>query len=93
MDCMKGDFLMQTAIFFVIAVLFLLIIGKVFAWPLKMLMKLVLNAIAGGILLLLINFVGGPFGISIGINAVTALIAGLLGIPGVIFLIIFNMIA
>lgn len=84
---------MQIAIYFVIAVLSLLIIGKILAWPLKMLMKLIINAIAGGILLLLINFVGGPFGISISINAITALIAGFLGIPGVIFLIIFNIIA
>lgn len=84
---------MQTAIYFVIAVLSLLILGKILAWPLKILMKLVLNAVAGGILLLLINFVGGPFGINIGINAVTALIAGFLGIPGVVFLIIFNLIA
>jgi inhibitor of the pro-sigma K processing machinery len=88
---MEGEFVMQTAIYFVIAVLSLLIIGKVLAWPLKMLMKLVINAIAGGILLLLVNVVGGPFGINISINAVTALIAGFLGIPGVIFLIIFNM--
>lgn len=84
---------MQTAIYFVIAVLSLLILGKILAWPLKILMKLVLNAVAGGILLLLINFVGAPFGINIGINAVTALIAGFLGIPGVVFLIIFNLIA
>lgn len=84
---------MHTAVYFVIAVLCLLILGKILAWPLKMLMKLVFNAIAGGILLLLVNFIGGPFGISIGINAVTALIAGFLGIPGVVFLIIFNLIA
>jgi inhibitor of the pro-sigma K processing machinery len=90
---MEGEFVMQTAIYFVIAVLSLLIIGKVLAWPLKMLLKLVLNAIAGGILLFLINFVGGPFGINIAINAVTALIAGFLGIPGVIFLIIFKLIS
>jgi inhibitor of the pro-sigma K processing machinery len=90
---MKGEFVMHTAVYFVIAVLCLLILGKILAWPLKMLMKLVFNAIAGGILLLLVNFIGGPFGISIGINAVTALIAGFLGIPGVVFLIIFNLIA
>ncbi|GAA0127095.1 MULTISPECIES: pro-sigmaK processing inhibitor BofA family protein [Clostridium] len=82
---------MDTALIFIAAVIGLFIIGKLFAWPIKILMKLIINGIAGGILLLLINFVGGPFGIYIAINAVTALIAGLLGIPGVLFLIIFNL--
>ncbi|GAA0117603.1 pro-sigmaK processing inhibitor BofA family protein [Clostridium senegalense] len=82
---------MDTALIFIAAVIGLFIIGKLFAWPIKILMKLIVNGILGGILLLLINFVGGPFGIYIAINAVTALIAGLLGIPGVLFLIIFNL--
>ncbi|MGG7165714.1 pro-sigmaK processing inhibitor BofA family protein [Clostridium ihumii] len=80
---------MNAAIIFIFAVLGLIVLGKLLAWPLKILIKLVINALAGGILLLLVNFVGGPFGISIAINAVTALIAGLLGLPGVVFLIIF----
>ncbi|MBD8045735.1 MAG: pro-sigmaK processing inhibitor BofA family protein [Clostridium argentinense] len=87
---MKGDEFVEYGIFFIIAVLGLIIIGKLFAWPLKILGKLVINAIAGGILLFLINFVGGPFGIDIAINPTTALIAGFLGVPGVLFLIIFK---
>lgn len=87
---MKGDFGMEIALYFIIAVLVLLIIGKILSWPFKMLFKLVINAIGGGILLFLVNYVGGPFGINISINAVTALIAGFLGIPGVLFLLIFN---
>lgn len=82
---------MEAALIFIAAVLGLFIIGKLFAWPIKVLINLIINGIAGGILLLLVNFVGGPFGIYIAINAVTALIAGILGVPGVLFLIIFNM--
>lgn len=42
-------------------------------------------------LLVIVNLIGSYLGFSIGINAVTALIAGFLGIPGVIFLIIFKL--
>lgn len=82
---------MSESIFFIFAILGLVLIGKLLAWPLKIVFKLVINGIAGGILLLLVNFIGGPLGINIAINGATALIAGLLGIPGVLFLIIFNM--
>ncbi|WP_346849257.1 MULTISPECIES: pro-sigmaK processing inhibitor BofA family protein [unclassified Clostridium] len=81
---------MPNIIFFIIAIVAIFIIGKIFAWPLKVLLNLIVNGIAGGILLWLINLVGGNFGLVIPINAITALIAGILGIPGVLFLIILN---
>ncbi len=81
---------MNEIIMFLIAILAIFIIGKIFAWPLKILINLIINGVAGGILLFLINFIGGYVGINIPINGVTALIAGILGIPGVLFLIIFN---
>jgi inhibitor of the pro-sigma K processing machinery len=49
------------------------------------------NGVLGVILLLLVNFVGSYFGISVGINIVTSLIAGFFGVPGVIFLIIVSL--
>lgn len=81
---------MENIIFFVIAIVAIFVIGKIFSWPLKVLLNLIMNGIAGGILLWLINLVGGNFGLIIPINIVTALIAGILGIPGVLFLIILN---
>lgn len=78
------------AIYFIIAVVALLLIGKLLAWPLKILIKLVINALAGAVLIFLVNLVGGGFGIGIPLNAITALIVGFLGVPGVIFLIIYN---
>lgn len=70
----------------VIGLILLFLIIKLFKWPLK----IILNGIFGVILLYVVNLIGANFGITIGINIVTALIAGTLGIPGVIALIIFK---
>lgn len=77
--------------YFLAAILGLVIIVKIFAWPLAVLTKLIINGVVGAILLVLVNAVGGLFNLQIGINAVTALIAGFFGVPGVIFLIIFSL--
>lgn len=77
--------------YFLVAILGLYILVKVFAWPLKLLFKLIINAVLGVILLIIVNFIGQYFNFYIGINAITALIAGFLGVPGVIFLIIFKL--
>lgn len=81
---------MNNIIYFIIAVLAIFVVGKILAWPFKVLINLIFNGILGGILLFLINLVGSTFGLVIPINAITALIAGFLGIPGVLFLVIVN---
>jgi len=83
---------MEVVLYFLIAIVAMVILVKLFSWPLKILGKLILNGALGVLLLLLVNFIGGSVGIEqiiIPINAVSALIAGFLGVPGVIFLIIF----
>lgn len=74
-------------IYGLIGIVLLYLTIKLFKWPLKIL----LNGIIGIILLYATNYLGTYFGFYIGINAVTALIAGFLGVPGVIFLVVFNM--
>ena len=68
-----------------IVVLFLLI--KLLKWPLKIL----INGIAGVILLYIVNIITSNLGIiglntsfTLPINPITALIAGFFGIPGVV---------
>lgn len=75
----------------IIGLIALVILFKLFAWPFKMLIKLVVNGILGAVFLLLFNFIGQIFGLHIAINAATALIAGFFGIPGVIFLIVLKL--
>ncbi len=53
--------------------------------------KLVYNSIFGMLALLLVNFLGSPFNINMGINGVTCLICGFLGIPGFITLFILKL--
>jgi inhibitor of the pro-sigma K processing machinery len=78
-------------IFFLIALLLVFFVVKILSWPFKIFLKLLINGVFGVILLLIINFIGSYFHFNIGINPVTALIAGFFGIPGVIFLIVFKL--
>lgn len=78
-------------LYFIVAIFFIFIVVKLFAWPLKILLKLLINAVLGVILLFLVNLIGAYFNFRIGINIFTALIAGFFGVPGVIFLIIFKL--
>jgi len=60
----------------------------VFVKPLKWLLRLVLNSIFGGVLLVIINLIGGFAGVSMGVNLVTAAIVGFGGVPAVVGLFI-----
>lgn len=68
----------------------LYIIGYLLLVPIKWIVKLVYNGIVGGVMLLILNFVGGFFDYRIAINPITALVAGFLGIPGVIVMMILR---
>ena len=52
----------------------------------KFLLKLPAKGLIGAIALILINLIGGLFGLHIALNIVSAFTAGLLGIPGVALL-------
>ena len=67
-----------------LALLFLII--KLLKWPLKIL----INGILGIILLYIANIVGSYIGFVLPVNAISALIAGFIGIPGIIFLVLFQ---
>ena len=67
------------------------IIGKIFSVPLKALFKLIVNSVLGGLLIFIINLLGSAGGFHIGLNVVTAVLVGLLGIPGAILLIILKL--
>jgi inhibitor of the pro-sigma K processing machinery len=68
----------------------LYIIGRIVFVPVKFALKLIYNGIIGGIMLWFLNIVGSYFGLHIGINPVTALVAGFLGVPGVILLVVLK---
>lgn len=83
---------LNTIFYYGIGLLLLYILGLILVWPLKKIFKLIGNGILGGITLLLFNFIGGFFGLSIMINPLNAIIVGFLGVPGVILLLILQII-
>ena len=64
------------------------LLGRLFIIPLKLIFKLILNSILGGVLIFLINLIGAMWDFHIGLNVVTAIFVGILGIPGSIVLVL-----
>ena len=75
---------------FFIAIIILYVILKLIALPVKVIIKLIANALIGGIVLFLINLIGVQFGFILDITWITALIVGFLGIPGVVIVILLH---
>ena len=74
---------------YIVAVVILLFLVKIFSLP----FKLVWNGLIGGATLWLINLVGAVFSFHIDITVIKALIAGFFGVPGVVALALWEMLA
>lgn len=68
----------------------LVIFCRIFIKPIKWALKLLINGILGGLILAAVNFVGGFAGLTIIINPLSALLSGLLGVPGIILVVILQ---
>ena len=71
-------------------VVLILVFILLFKTSLKLIFKILINTAVGFVLLYALNMFGGAFGISIGINWVNALVAGILGLPGIAVLLILR---
>lgn len=71
---------------FFVGIIILCIVTRILSLPMRILWKLIYNSIIGAICLWLVNAV---LGLSIAINFFTALLAGVLGIPGVLLIIVY----
>lgn len=78
------------AVILVIAVIFIFLFFKIIRLPLKWLFKLALHAFLGFISLFILNFIGSRAGIFLQIDLLHSLIAGILGVPGVILMLLFK---
>ncbi len=67
------------------------LIIKVFAAPIKGILKFALHALIGILILFAVNLVGGFFDFYIPFTWLSAVIAGVGGIPGVILLILIHL--
>ena len=70
------------------AVLSAIVVFKIAAAPIKLIFKLMLNAVSGFLLLLFANLISGFFDFSIPINLINCIISGAFGIPGVALLVL-----
>lgn len=79
---------------YVFGLVMLYVIGyalyKLFHKPLRWIGILLFNGCVGGVLLLIINFIGGSFDFHMALNPITALTVGFLGIPGVILIVLLQ---
>ena len=60
--------------------------------PIRWIIKMILNGVLGGVMLYVINYMGAKIGLNIPINPINSLVAGVLGFPGVILLIILQLV-
>lgn len=77
---------------FLVALIILYIVLKVIAAPVKIIIKLMINAFVGGVVLFLINLVGASFGLVLDITWLTSLIVGIFGVPGVVLVILLQIV-
>ena len=84
---------MDTRIFlYIIGIITACVFIVVFAAPLRKLVKIAVNSAIGGVFIIIFNFVSQLFGFFIGVNALTAVTVGILGIPGFIMLLMLRLI-
>lgn len=81
----------QILVAFGVGLLLLYVLAKFFVLPLKILTKLLINGIIGGVILVVLNYFGDYVGLNIPINLFSALTAGFLGLPGIVLLIALQM--
>lgn len=74
----------------IICVLLVVLIFKIIKTPLKWAFKLLINAASGFIALVILNFFGGIVGLNLTINLINCLVAGILGLPGVVLLLLLK---
>lgn len=74
----------------VICILLVVLLFKIIKTPLKWAFKLLINAASGFIALVILNFFGAIVGLSLTVNLVNCLVAGILGLPGVVLLLLLK---
>ena len=82
---------LQLSVFLTYAggIILIFLLGKIFLWPLKLILKLVVSSVIGGVLILLINLAAAAFGLLlIPLNLLTAVVVGVLGVPGAVLLLL-----
>lgn len=73
------------------ALLAIFIILKILSAPFKLIIKLVINGLIGGLIIYVINWIGAGFNFALPLEWWSAILVGILGIPGAIVLILIQL--
>ena len=74
----------------ILGLLLLILFFKIIAKPIKWILKLLLNALLGLVILVVVNFFGAFVGLKITVGWLSAIVAGVLGLPGVVLLLLIE---
>lgn len=74
---------MENIITFAIPILLGILLLKILFTPMKWAVKLAMHALCGFVCLWLLNSISGFTGLELPINAVTTLVSGVFGVPGI----------
>lgn len=64
--------------------------GKTFSGPGRLLLRTGISAVTGVMIISIFNLAAGFFNLTVGLNAVTALAVGFLGLPGLVMLVLLQ---
>ena len=76
----------ENLIAFAVGVVILGIIIKLITIPFRLFWKFIVNSIVGAIMLWVVSL----FGVAVKINIISSLIAGVLGVPGVLIIVLYS---
>lgn len=75
---------------YAVGLILLYVAGWILIIPLKWMIKLIWNGMLGGIMLFVINLIGRIWGMHLAINPFSAVLVGVLGVPGVVLLLLLK---
>lgn len=76
---------------YILGLMIVFVLAKISLKPIKFVLRILLNSALGGVALLIINTLGKAVGIHIGINAITSVAVGILGLPAIIAMLILQL--
>ena len=82
--------MLELVLAFAIGFMIVVVVIKMLSVPFKILKGLIVNSLTGALILWLVSLLGNPLGLAVNINIISALIAGTLGIPGVLLILAYS---
>lgn len=82
--------LTQEILLAIAAVLAVLLVLRLFAAPLRLALKVLVNTAVGFLALIVVNLTASITGVAVGVNLINAVVIGVLGLPGFVLLLLMQ---